>query len=192
MTLTPSDGLERPMLPAGAVDVLSDPSGAWDIEAVSRGPHSRDFVPLARPLVAGFTHDVVWLRLSLARASETPERWLLRILPARLQEVTLYAPDGQGGHIATALGARMPFAQREIADHHFVFPLTVGTTPAPYYRSASVAKVAGSGLGLHLSREIARRHGGEVSLVATGDGGATFRLVLPTTPPPPRSDFAAL
>lgn len=64
----------------------------------------------------------------------------------------------------------------------------------PYYRSASMAKVPGSGLGLHLSREIARRHGGEVSLVATGDGGSTFRLVLPTTPPPPppRSDFAAL
>lgn len=133
LTLAPSDGLERAALLAGAVEVLNDPSGAWDIAAVSQGPQSRDFVPLAHPLAAGFTRDVVWLRLSLARAPETPARWLLRILPARLHEVTLYAPDGQGGHIATALGAGVPFAQREIADHHFVFPLTVGTAPAPYF-----------------------------------------------------------
>lgn len=133
LALAPSDGLARAALLAGAVEVLSDPSGTWDIEAVSQGPQSRDFAPMARPLAAGFTHDVVWLRLSLARAPETPAAWLLRLLPSRLQEVTLYAPDGRGGHIATALGAGVPFAQREIADHHFVFPLTIGTAPAHYF-----------------------------------------------------------
>ncbi|WP_259651833.1 sensor histidine kinase [Variovorax sp. UMC13] len=133
LTLAPSDGLARAALPTDAVEVLNDPSGAWDIAAVSQGPPSQDFVPLTRPLAAGFTRDVVWLRLSLARAPETPAPWLLRILPARLHDVTLYAPDGRGGHVATELGAGRPFAQREIADHHFVFPLTVGTAPAHYF-----------------------------------------------------------
>lgn len=133
LTLAPSDGLTRAALLAGGIEVLSDPSGTWDIETVSQGPHSRDFTPLAGPLAAGFQREVVWLRFSLARAPETPAQWLLRVLPARLHDVRLYAPDGQGGHTVTALGAGRPFAQREIADHHFVFPMSVGTTPAPYF-----------------------------------------------------------
>ncbi|WP_219209810.1 sensor histidine kinase [Variovorax boronicumulans] len=132
-TLMPSDGLERPVLLTGALEVLMDPSGTWDIEAVSRGPQSQGFRPLSGPLAAGFTPDAVWLRFALARAPDTPAAWLLRLLPPRLQEVTLYAPDGSGGHVVTPLGASVPFAQREIADHHFVFPMAVGVQPASYY-----------------------------------------------------------
>ncbi|GAA6121212.1 sensor histidine kinase [Acidovorax sp. FG27] len=54
-----------------------------------------------------------------------------------------------------------------------------------YFRSDTVATVAGSGLGLHLAREIARRHGGDVLLVANSPQGATFRLVLPIFGPAP-------
>ena len=43
----------------------------------------------------------------------------------------------------------------------------------PFSRGLSNAK--GSGLGLHLTQEIMRAHGGEVCLVP-GEGGATFRL----------------
>jgi signal transduction histidine kinase len=37
----------------------------------------------------------------------------------------------------------------------------------------------GSGLGLSISREIARAHGGELEVLATGPAGTTFRLSLP-------------
>jgi signal transduction histidine kinase len=37
----------------------------------------------------------------------------------------------------------------------------------------------GSGLGLSISREIARAHGGELEVLATGAAGTTFRLSLP-------------
>lgn len=44
---------------------------------------------------------------------------------------------------------------------------------------AGSARPGGSGLGLAIAREIMRAHGGDVSLVATGAEGTTFRLRLP-------------
>ncbi|QEN86527.1 hypothetical protein FZC33_07520 [Labrys sp. KNU-23] len=47
-----------------------------------------------------------------------------------------------------------------------------------YYRVAG-QKASGSGLGLYISREIARQHGGDLALAASDPGGSTFRLSLP-------------
>lgn len=44
---------------------------------------------------------------------------------------------------------------------------------------AGSARPGGSGLGLAIAREIMRAHGGDVSLIATGAEGTTFRLTLP-------------
>ncbi len=41
------------------------------------------------------------------------------------------------------------------------------------------ARRGGIGLGLSLAREVARAHGGDLALVDSGAGGATFRLELP-------------
>jgi two-component system OmpR family sensor kinase len=49
------------------------------------------------------------------------------------------------------------------------------TTPADGARGGSRRY----GLGLSLVSEIASQHGGSISVVDTGDGGATFRLLLP-------------
>ena len=53
----------------------------------------------------------------------------------------------------------------------------------PFYRAAAsrAASPNGSGLGLAIAREIARAHGGEVSLVTVGErGGACFQVSLPS------------
>lgn len=50
-----------------------------------------------------------------------------------------------------------------------------------YYRAESAGAVPGTGLGLHLSREIAMRHGGDVILLETGGNGSVFRLELPAS-----------
>lgn len=49
---------------------------------------------------------------------------------------------------------------------------------AKYFRAAG-QNVNGSGLGLYISREIARQHAGDLILIASDARGSTFRLSLP-------------
>ena len=44
---------------------------------------------------------------------------------------------------------------------------------------AGTTRAGGSGLGLVISRELARAHGGDISLIATGGEGTTFRVEIP-------------
>lgn len=44
---------------------------------------------------------------------------------------------------------------------------------------AGSARKGGTGLGLVISQEIMRAHGGDIQLVETGEAGTTFRLTLP-------------
>jgi signal transduction histidine kinase len=55
-----------------------------------------------------------------------------------------------------------------------------GRIPGSRMRAGRV----GTGLGLYLSRQLARAMGGEVDLEATGPEGSTFRLRLPALPRP--------
>jgi PAS domain S-box-containing protein len=49
-------------------------------------------------------------------------------------------------------------------------------------RDPRVEKITGSGLGLALAREIARLHGGDVTVQSELDHGSTFTLTLPLAP----------
>jgi PAS domain S-box-containing protein len=51
-----------------------------------------------------------------------------------------------------------------------------------YYRSPNTAGSAGAGLGLHMVREIAGAHGGDVTLSERPGGGSVFRIDLPAEP----------
>jgi signal transduction histidine kinase len=44
---------------------------------------------------------------------------------------------------------------------------------------ATAARAGGSGLGLAIARDLARLHGGELILMATGPGGTRFRIDIP-------------
>ncbi|MDB5675881.1 MAG: sensor histidine kinase [Sphingomonas bacterium] len=58
------------------------------------------------------------------------------------------------------------------AEHEAIF--------APFYRARGASEAdGGHGLGLSLVRQIARRHGGDVSCVERPAGGGCFRVVLP-------------
>ena len=50
---------------------------------------------------------------------------------------------------------------------------------SPFYRTSRTRDVAGTGLGLHISRRIAAQHRGRVGLESSSDAGSTFVLALP-------------
>jgi signal transduction histidine kinase len=45
--------------------------------------------------------------------------------------------------------------------------------------NAENSHIPGTGLGLHLSRELVRRHGGEITATSQPGTGTRFRVVLP-------------
>jgi signal transduction histidine kinase len=61
-----------------------------------------------------------------------------------------------------------------------------------FYRAKDprVGKITGSGLGLALAREVARFHGGDVTVQSEVDKGSMFTLVLPVTAAPAASKAA--
>jgi two-component system sensor histidine kinase MprB len=57
-----------------------------------------------------------------------------------------------------------------------------------FYRGASSRSRQGSGLGLAIVRQAAEQHGGSVVAANAADGGALFKLTLPTMPHASESD----
>ncbi|WP_244164418.1 sensor histidine kinase [Variovorax atrisoli] len=134
LVVSASDGAQGPRALSSGVGIQRDPSGQWTIADVAAGgARHGGFAPLNGAVEEGFTRDTVWLRLSLSRTPEAPSRWLLRLRPPRISEAVLYSPDGHGGFTQVDIGDRQPFAQREIPDHNFVYPLQLSTEPVDYF-----------------------------------------------------------
>lgn len=71
-----------------------------------------------------------------------------------------------------------------VVDHGAgISPNDIDKVFIPFYR-ADVSRTrsghGGAGLGLTLAKQIVEGHNGEISVVATPGGGATFKLVFPT------------
>jgi signal transduction histidine kinase len=102
---------------------------------------------------------------------------LVRILlnVARNAVEALEANGGGEVRVTAANGADS--AMIDIADNGPGIPSKAqGALFQPF---ASQGKSGGSGLGLTIARELARGHGGDLTLLETGPSGTTFRLALP-------------
>jgi signal transduction histidine kinase len=107
------------------------------------------------------------------------DRLLLRRLIRNLVEnARRYAGDGAIDISVVREGDR---AVLDVRDHGPGVPASERERIfEPFYRLASTRESGrGSGLGLALVREIARRHGGEAVCLAAEDGGSRFRIDLP-------------
>jgi signal transduction histidine kinase len=106
-----------------------------------------------------------------------PER-IGQILDNLLDNALKYSPADSPIEISLAVhGAE---AQVRVADHG------VGVSAderarlfTPFYRTSRTSHVPGTGLGLHISRQLAERHGGRLWLEASSDAGSVFAFALP-------------
>ncbi len=125
-------------------------------------------------------------RFQLAPAPAWPDvvadrRMLAVILNNLLENATHYSPPGSPIHVRI---------ERDTSPEGAVQRLSLSNQalegPLPdasrlfqkYYRGDAAQRISGSGLGLHLSRQLARRMGGELSCHASGRE-LTFTLLLP-------------
>ena len=88
-----------------------------------------------------------------------------------------------GGEVGCTVEARDGQASVTVQDHG------IGIAPADLERlftrfgrieTSENAHISGTGLGLYLSREIARRHGGDILVESSLGQGSRFTLVLPS------------
>ncbi|UPG94211.1 sensor histidine kinase [Luteibacter aegosomatissinici] len=100
---------------------------------------------------------------------------LSRVVMNLIQNAMMHA--GEQGTISVAVNAD---GQLTVTDHG------VGVPPdernrifEPFYRTRPSS--SGTGLGLHLARQVVERHGGHIDVTDAEHGGACFRVKLPLT-----------
>ena len=101
-----------------------------------------------------------------------------RILDNLLDNAIKYSPPGAPIEVSlTITGAE---AEVHVEDHGVGIPLDAQDHLfSPYFRTARTRNIPGTGLGLHISRCVAKQHGGRLWLERSTDVGSTFALALP-------------
>lgn len=115
---------------------LEDPQGTLGIADVSAAALQGRFRPVRQSGPAanfGLTSSAIWLRVTLARAADVPDDWLLVLAYPPLDHVDLYVPDGRGGFAHQAGGDALPYSSRAVAHRHHVMPLALPTGQSTLY-----------------------------------------------------------
>jgi signal transduction histidine kinase len=82
--------------------------------------------------------------------------------------------------VEIALTVHETEAQVRVKDHGVGVPESERSMLfTPFYRTSRTSDVHGTGLGLHISQQLAKRHGGRLWLETSSDAGTVFALALP-------------
>ena len=118
-------------------------------------------------------------------ANQAPKGVVVQGSAADLRRVVLNLLDNaikftpEHGRIEIGVSAQGPTALLTVRDNGpGIDPRDLDHIFDPFYRSRSASGM-GSGLGLALSREIVRRHGGEIRAANRDEGGCQIQVHLP-------------
>ena len=133
-------GTENKVPLANYLDGYEDKTAAMNIGAAAQ----QRFTPLTPNLRhPGYTRSALWYRLNIANTAATPQTRWIDIRPARLQDVSLFARQGDGWLHLDA-GTHQPFGLRPIAAPTSVLPVQIEphTSQTIYLRIASATTVS--------------------------------------------------
>ena len=122
------------------------------------------------------TPRIIFTALPAVRIQGDPER-IAQIVSNLLDNAIKYSPPGSPIGVAlTVVGYE---AQIRVSDRGLGVPDEErGLLFAPFFRTSRTRDIAGTGLGLHISRRIAEQHHGRLWLEPSSDG-SVFVLALP-------------
>ena len=124
------------------------------------------------------------LRLERLPGTAFADPKMLTVLLSNLLENAIrYSPQG-GGIVVTGEALDQGAVRITVADQGIGIPADqLPRVFDRFYRTGQLPGVDGSGLGLYLYCEIARMHGGELSVESVLGQGSTFTLLLPAEGP---------
>ena len=145
-----------------------------------------------RPL-AGPGHKLTVETPGSAVATEADAARVETIVTNLIDNAFKYSPEG--GDVKCRLATRGSRAQVTVSDHGI--GIAAEDKPRLFQRFSRLHEdqngISGTGLGLYVSRELARRHGGELWVESRAGEGSRFTLELPlreVSRPPPASNPA--
>ena len=104
-----------------------------------------------------------------------------------IQNALKYSPAERP--VSVAVNAAEGLAQVDVQDQGpGIAPAEQERIFGKFHRSEGSTSVPGTGLGLYLAKEIARQHGGDVTLLHASAEGSTFRLTMPLSNARPIGD----
>ncbi|MEA2636752.1 MAG: hypothetical protein QOH92_3519 [Chloroflexota bacterium] len=111
---------------------------------------------------------------------------IVTIISNLLENAIKYSPDG--GKIQCIVSVVDGEGRLEVVDHGV--GIAGSDLPRLFNRferiqNQKTSHVSGAGIGLYLSRELARQHGGDIRVESEAGGGSTFTLALPLAMPHP-------
>jgi len=163
--------LAEQLLDIQRFDQCRNPFVRVDLVAVAQNV-AADLAPLA--ITAGYelSLDTAPGRIETLGDRSALERALTNLVQNAIQH------GGRRGTITIRVGSTATIDVTDEGDG--IPPSERSRIFDPFYRLASLDR--GAGLGLNMVREIARLHGGHVSVLDVPAGGACFRLTLPPAP----------
>jgi two-component system sensor histidine kinase KdpD len=145
----------------------------------------REWVPADEVIGSALTRTEETRRGELVD-TDVPADLLLEIDPVLFEQVLINLIENATKHGAPPFAIRArrrgEVIEIEVADHGPGLP--AGDTASLFDKFVRASAAPGAGLGLAVVRAIVQAHGGTVTAENQPEGGAVFRVVLPTPAPP--------